>query len=185
MVVELTEPAALVVVDLQAGTLVNPFVHPAEEIVRAANSLIGAIRERGGIVAFATSTGTPPGRNAYGSPQRVFPHDARVLAAGLDAREGDVLVARSGLSVFADTDLTDLLRERGIATIVFAGVATTFGVESSVRAAYDLGFHVIVASDAITDLRVETHEHALQFVFPAIAQVSTSSELVDVLSQEA
>lgn len=66
----------------------------------------------GGTVVYAVSTGTPPWRNAYGSPPRVFPEQGRALASDLDVSETDVRVERAGLSVqepgegsVADADL--------------------------------------------------------------------------------
>ena len=172
---------ALVVVDLQSATLASPFAHPADEVVAATAALAGAVHEHGGTVVWAVSTGTPPGRNAYGSPARVFPEAGRSLAPGLEVRDTDLRVERARLSAFSGTGLAELLRERGVATVVVTGVATSFGVESTVRHAYDLGFDVVVPSDAVTDLRAETHDHALAAVFPAIARVTRSDEIVKAL----
>ena len=183
MTVEIEGQPALLVVDLQAGTLASAFAHPADDVLSATASLVDAFRGRRAPVVFATSTGTPPGRNAYGSQQRLFPEEARAIAPALGARDDEPVVARAALSAFSGTDLDAMLRDRGVATVVVAGVATSFGVESSVRAAYDLRFHVVVASDAVTDLRRETHDHALRAVFPAIAQVAATAEIVGLLDR--
>ncbi|MBL0888546.1 isochorismatase family protein [Myceligenerans indicum] len=183
MTLQLTPATALIVVDLQAATLRTPFAHPADGVVAATASLAAAFHEHGGPVVHAVSTGTPPGRNAYGSEPRLFPEEGRVLAAELPVHDADLRVERARLSVFSGTGLADALHGRGVTTVVVAGVATSFGVESTVREAYDLGFDVVVASDAVTDLRADTHERALEAVFPAIGRVAASADIAAALAR--
>lgn len=183
MTLHLTSATALIVVDLQASTLQSPFVHPSDEVVAATASLVAAFHDHDATVAYAVSTGTPPGRNAYGSERRVFPEEARALAPELKVGVADLRVERAALSAFSGTDLADQLHERGATTVVIAGVATSFGVESTARHAYDLGFNVIVATDAVTDLRIETHRHVLTAVVPAIGRVATSTEIAEAIER--
>ncbi len=65
--------------------------------------------------------------------------------------------------------------------VVLVGLATTFGIESTARAAYDLGYNVVVAADAISDPRPDAHEHSLANVFPAAAEISTAEDLLRAL----
>ncbi|MCI2956865.1 isochorismatase family protein [Agromyces atrinae] len=184
MTMHLEAPAALIVVDLQSATLASPFASPADDVVDVAAALVDAFHAHESVVVFAASTGTPRGQNAYGSEPRVFLPDHRVLAPALDVRESDVIVERAALSAFAGTDLAETLHDDGVTTVVVVGVATSFGVESTVRSAYDLGFHVVVASDAVTDLRAESNTHALTAVFPAIARVASSGDIVEALGRD-
>jgi nicotinamidase-related amidase len=181
MPLSLAPAAALLVVDLQQATLQNPFAHPVDDVVAATAALATTFHEHGGTVVYAVSTGTPPGRNSYGSEPRVFPEEARALAPGLTVHDTDLRVERARLSAFSGTGLAGLLRERQVTTVVVSGVATSFGVESTVRHAYDLGFDVVVASDAVTDLRAETHDHALVAVLPAVARVARSADIAEAL----
>lgn len=181
MPLDLDPTTALLVIDLQSATLSNPFAHPVDDVVGATAALAATFHDQGRTVAYAVSTGTPPGRNAYGSAPRAFPEEARALAPALDVRDDDLRVERARLSAFSGTGLAELLRERAVTTVVVTGVATSFGVESTVRHAYDLGFDVVVASDAVTDLRAETHEHALTAVFPAIARVAPAADIAEAL----
>ncbi|MFF0816767.1 cysteine hydrolase [Rhodococcus sp. NPDC003318] len=182
MPTSLDDFSALLVVDLQVATVAAPFARPVAEVVDATAALAADFRKHGRPVVYAVSTGTPAGRNAYGSEPRVFPEAGQVLAPGLDAHDDDLRVARAGLSIFNGTGLDERLRELGVETVVVTGVATTFGVESTVRSAYDLGFNVVVVSDAVTDMRAETHAHAFENVFPAVAQIATAEEVSDSLS---
>ena len=69
----------------------------------------------------------------------------------------------------------------GVTQVVIAGVATSYGVESTAREAYDLGYHVTVAADAITDPTPEGHSHALNRVFPVLGQTGTTAEIIAML----
>ena len=52
------------------------------------------------------------------------------------------------------------------------------GVESTAREAHDLGYRVVVATDAIADFRAESHEGSIQRVFPILGTVKTTTEIV-------
>ena len=172
---------ALIVIDLQAGTLANSTVHPAADILARSVELLDAFRAKGLPVALATVIGTPPGRNNYGGGAREYPAEFSVLAPELGQQPGDILVPRSTWSAFAGTDLGIRLRELGVTQVVLAGVATSFGVESTARGAYDLGYNVVIATDAVTDLRIESHEGSVERTFPVLAQTATVAEIVSAL----
>jgi nicotinamidase-related amidase len=101
----------------------------------------------------------------------------------LGSGDDDILLDNRGWSAFADTDLDDLLRGREITQVVLVGLATIYGIESTARQAYDLGYHVVIVGDAINNPRAEGHEHSMTRVFPALAQVCTTDEILTRLSQ--
>ena len=76
------------------------------------------------------------------------------------------MIEKHGWSAFAGTALDEELRAREISTIVTGGLATTFGIESTARSAYDLGYDVVVLTDAISDPAPDQHELALARRFP-------------------
>ncbi|WP_327299875.1 isochorismatase family protein [Streptomyces sp. NBC_01197] len=49
-------------------------------------------------------------------------------------------------------------------------MSTSSGVESTARSAADHGYHVVLATDAITDPDAEAHRHSLGRVFPSWAK---------------
>ena len=53
-------------------------------------------------------------------------------------------------------DLDDYLRQRGVTQIFLTGIATSIGVESTARSAYDLGYNVALIVDAMTDRDADT-----------------------------
>ena len=178
---QLDTVTALVVVDLQSGTMSNPTVHPIGEIVATSGRLAAAFRERGLPVVLATADGTPAGRNDYGRPGGPWPESMTVVSPDLRARADDLTVTRSGWSVFG-SDLHERLRALGVTQVVLVGVATSFGVESSARAAYDLGYSVTIVIDAITDVRPESHENSVSRVFPALGETGTVADVLELLA---
>lgn len=182
MTLEKLDPRpAVIVIDLQAGTLGNPTVHPAADIVARSVDLIAAFRARGLPVVLASVVGSPSGLNNYGGGAREYPAEFSVLAPELDVQPSDILLTRSTWSAFAGTDLSLTLKALGVTQVVLAGVATSFGVESTARGAYDLGYNVVIATDAITDLRAESHEGSVARVFPVLSQTGTVAEVVAAL----
>jgi nicotinamidase-related amidase len=54
------------------------------------------------------------------------------------------------------------MRDRGIKTLIFTGIATEFGVESSARDASNRGFFPVVVSDCVSSSDKEAHERSLK-----------------------
>ena len=142
---------ALVVVDLQRGTAGNPFFSPVDAVAERAGELTAAFRRHGLPVVIATFALSRPG--ADGQPAREEPDGFREPLAVLDVQPDDLRVTRPAWSAFSGTGLDTLLRDRGITRLVLTGVATSIGVESTAREARDLGYELVIASDAVTDLR--------------------------------
>ncbi len=64
-------------------------------------------------------------------------------------RDGEVVFVKQGSSAFSGTGLDDFLRGEAIKSLVVVGAAVNFCVESSVRAARDLGYPVVLVTDAV------------------------------------
>lgn len=182
MAIALDERPALLVVDLQQGTISNPLVHPAAEILARAAGLVSGFQARSLPVVFACVDGTPAGRNEYGGGGRRYPADFTALAPELSPRPDDLRLTRSAWSAFAGTDLDADLRSRGVTQVVIVGLATSFGIESTARQAYDLGYNVVLVVDAMSDMRAESHEHSVSRVFPLLGQTGSTAEVAELLS---
>jgi nicotinamidase-related amidase len=181
-ITELDPSVALIVVDLQAGTSANPTAHPIENVVARSLELLAAFRLRNLPVVLANVTGTPAGRTQYGAGARAFPAEWSALLPALDQQPSDLTVTRATWSAFAGTDLDAQLKTLGVTQVVLAGLATSFGVESTARNAYDLGYSVVIAVDAVTDPREESHTGSLERVFPALGQVDSTAAIVSALA---
>src|ERR1019366_8930862 len=170
--------AALIVIDLQRGTLSNPMVRPRDELLANVTKLLTAFRTRRLPVGLANVDGTPAGRNDHGGFAREYPAEFTELIPELEQQPADLTVTRRAWSAFAGTDLDATLSALGVTQVVIAGVATSFGVESTARHSYDSGYHVVFAVDAITDFRAASHENTVTRIFPVLGQTGSTAEIV-------
>ena len=95
---------------------------------------------------------------------------------------GDIVVRKTRVGAFSTTDLDEQLRQRGISTVVLAGISTSGVVLSTVRDAADRDYRIIVLADGCADFDAEVHDVLLGKVFPRQADVVTVAELDDLLT---
>jgi len=70
------------------------------------------------------------------------------LHPGLAIQDGEPVIAKHFPNSFRDTNLEQSLRERGITTVIWTGMISWMCVDTTVRAAFDLGFKNILIHDA-------------------------------------
>ena len=107
------------------------------------------------------------------------------LHPALERAKVDVIIDKGqdpnsqGYSAFQDTQLGDLLRERGVEQLYVAGLATDYCVKNSVLDAVRQGFDVTVVEDAVrgVDLTPGDSERALDEMEAAGAKVASSEEV--------
>jgi ureidoacrylate peracid hydrolase len=63
-------------------------------------------------------------------------------------KEGDHVIIKRRDSAFQDTELRVWLQSVGINVLIFCGVDTSICVETSIRDAFNLGYDIILISDA-------------------------------------
>jgi nicotinamidase-related amidase len=95
---------------------------------------------------------------------------------------GDIVVRKTRVGAFSTTDLHDQLRDRGITTLILAGISTSGVVLSTVRDAADRDYEVLVLADASADPEPGIHDFLTEKIFPRQARVITTAELKDLLS---
>jgi nicotinamidase-related amidase len=175
--------AALIVIDLQKGIAAIPTVHPMGEVIARSARLAAAFRERGLPVVLVNVAGAAPGRTDAGPRNFSFPPDWTEFVPELAPQPGDHIVTKMRVGAFHGTDLDSYLRGRGVTQVVITGVATSFGVESTARSAYDLGYNVMLVVDAMTDRDADAHKHCLEKIFPRIAETGTTDQLLELLQE--
>jgi len=67
--------------------------------------------------------------------------------------------------------------------VVVTGVVTSGGVEATARQAYEQGFNVTLALDAMTDLRGEAHEYSIRNVLPRLGETGSTEEIISLLER--
>jgi nicotinamidase-related amidase len=178
---QIDKAAALIVIDLQKGIVAYPTAHPTSEIVRRAATLAGAFRRHGLPVALVNVTGGAPGRTEQPRRAGEFPAGWADLAPELNAAPQDFLVTKRTWGAFTGTDLEQRLRDRGVTQVVIAGIATSVGVESTARQAYELGFNVALAVNAMTDMSAEAHANSVTRIFPKLGETGETREIIALL----
>ena len=79
----------------------------------------------------------------------------------LSPAKDDLVVRKHTASFFVGTYLDQLLRNRGVDTLVLVGVSTEAGIEGTARHASYLGYLPVVVEDAVGSSNREAHEAAL------------------------
>lgn len=94
------------------------------------------------------------------------------------ARPGDVLVVKRTVGAFHGTGLDRRLRDLGVDTLVFGGLVTTMGVESTARAASDHGYEVEFVADAMSAFEAGEHDVTVGRIFPRFGAVRDTGDYV-------
>ncbi len=171
---------ALIVIDLQKGIVARQLAHPAADVVRNARILADAFRRRALPVILVNVSATAPGRAEQSKPT-TFPAEFTELVPELGRQPGDLAVTKRTWGAFMHTSLADQLHARGITNVVICGIAASRGVESTARQAYELGFNVTLAIDAMTDMGAEAYENSVKRIFPLLGETGTTREIVQRL----
>ena len=174
---------ALVIIDLQKGIVSYPTAHPIDDVVQHASQLAAAFRRHRLPVVLVNVAGGAPGRTQQPSPAGERPADWIELVPALNRQPQDHVVTKMTWGAFTNTNLEAYLKRLGVTQIVLAGVATSIGVESTARHAHELGFHVALALDAMTDLSLEAHNHTVTRIFPRLGENGTTHEILELLKK--
>ena len=99
----------------------------------------------------------------------------------LAPRSGEPVVRGQGANGFDRTELDSFIRQAGVDTLVLVGIATDVAVESTARAACDLGYRTIVVSDACTADSDEAHSRSLDVVRAWFGETATADEVLSAM----
>jgi biuret amidohydrolase len=99
------------------------------------------------------------------------------------ARRPDESLVRGQAANGFDRTVLDTLRVAGVDTLVLVGIATDVAVESTARAASDLGYRTIVVSDACVADSDESHARSLDVLQKWFAETPTADEVLTALKQ--
>jgi nicotinamidase-related amidase len=183
MITTLDPKTALILIDLQKGIVALPTAHSAAEVVKHAGALAEAFRRHGLPVVLVNVAGGAPGRAEQSRSMGQLPPDWTDLVPELNRQPGDHTVTKRTWGAFTNTDLQEHLKKLDVTQVVIAGVATSIGVESTARHAYELGFNVTLAVDAMTDLNPDAHTNSITRIFPRLGETGTTREILDLLDR--
>ena len=98
---------------------------------------------------------------------------------GLPSAPGDLQIVKRQWNAFHGTELDLQLRRRGITTLVLGGIVTHIGVEGTARAAWELGYQLVIAEDACSAPLAEPHRASMQYVMPRLGRVRSTAQLLE------
>lgn len=178
---QLDKYPALIVIDLQKGIVSLPLAHPPHEVTGKAALLANAFRARAYPVVLVNVVGSAPGRTEV-SLNFHPPADWADLVAELDEQPSDHKVTKMRWGAFHDTSLDRHLKDLNVAQVFLCGIATSIGVESSARSAHEHGYHVVLVTDAMTDMDAVSHQHSIEKIFPRLGETTTTEDVLSLLN---
>jgi nicotinamidase-related amidase len=96
-------------------------------------------------------------------------------------RPEDTIIPKYRWSTFHQTYFDLALRSRGIDTIIVSGGAVDVGVASTVYAARDLDYNVIVVRDACSNSHEDSMAAFMNTVFPRMARVRSTDQVLQMI----
>ena len=96
-------------------------------------------------------------------------------------RPEDTIIPKYRWSTFHQTYFDLALRSRGIDTIIVSGGAVDVGVGSTVYAARDLDYNVIVVRDACSNSHEDSMAAFMNTVFPRMARVRSTDQVLEMI----
>ena len=198
------EKPALVVIDLQKGIVHGPKAHPVEDVVANSARLAAAFRANGLPVVLVNVVDGAPGRTEFvyddgddedeaaeseqAEPEakpvaESEPDEWTELVPELGAQPGDLRISKVRWGAFTGSPLHETLQDLGVTQIVVTGINTQIGVETSARTGYELGYHVVLVTDAMTCGDLVAHEHSVRHIFPRLGETGTTDEVLLMLGR--
>ena len=194
---------ALVVVDMQNAFMLAGVAHAlcpmAEKIVPNVNRLAEAVRATGGAVVWIKTTFTDDALRSWSTYFEMVTPQLRArrvtaltadskgheLWATLDVRPDDLIVEKDRFSAFiqGSSNLADVLRDRGIDTILITGTVTNVCCESTARDAMMLNFKTVMVTDGNAAMTDEDHNASLCAFYLTFGDVMSTDMLVACLER--
>jgi nicotinamidase-related amidase len=193
---EIVEPkhTCLVVWDVQ-NALVNSIFN-REQFLKSLKTMIAAARKDNVLIVYTKITPLPvelesPWRvymmmkrfgvdNPGKLPQWIVPGSTQAqIPDDVKPTDDDLVLNKHTASVFIGTHFEYFMMNRGINTILFSGISTEIGIDSSARDASNRGFYTIVLDDCVSSPDKEMHDLTLK-VLKRVCLVMPST---DVISQ--
>jgi len=178
---------ALVVIDLQKGIAGRPTQpHTAQDVVKNAGRLVQAFRKNTMPVFLVHVVHAPEtmlkvqSDTSFERPT-VLPPEWSEFVPEIAPVPSDVVIAKKQWGAFYGTELELQLRRRGMDTIVLCGISTEYGVESTARFAYEMGFQQVFAEDAMASGSADAHHAAVNFIFKRMGRVRKTNEILTAI----
>jgi nicotinamidase-related amidase len=171
-------------------------------VIANAAALLAAARAAGAMVAYANADhradhGTAA-RTLRDADNRLRPlgpdsHKPAILGGTPEARvvaqlapqASDYIVPKHRWSAFHGTYLDLALRAKGVHTLLLCGGSTDVGIAATAFAARDFDYNLLIISDACTSPEQDNHAQFMKRIFPRMARVRTTDEVLRMFDKTA
>jgi nicotinamidase-related amidase len=197
----------LVVIDMQRdfaepggfGASLGNDVDRITKIVPVVKRLIKGFRDAGLPVIHTMEchrpdlSDLPPAKRNRGKPSLRIGDEGpmgRILIAGEPGTailpevapiDGEIVIEKPGKGAFYATELGDVLKQKGISQLVFAGVTTEVCVQTTMREANDRGYECLLAEEATESYFPEFKDAAIAMIRAQGGIVGWTAHVDDIL----
>jgi len=197
MITTIDKQTALVLIDLQKGLLKMDYAHPLKNILTKASMLVDIFRSANLPIVIVHINPIDADWTKTRVEVNTMPTNAIMqriaklampmmgftdIVPEIEIQPHDILIEKKSWNAFFQTSLDTKLKNRKITQLVLAGISTSIGVEGTARAASELGYNLVFATDAMTDKVSEAHENSIHNIFPRIGELGTVMEITRMIS---
>jgi nicotinamidase-related amidase len=182
------EKTAIVVIDLQKGISAIPTEPYSSKIVIENTAKILTEARKNNMPVFLVHVTPSPDLKDMLQPKSEvsfqrsgYNPEWSDFVPELNIHPSDFQIIKHQWGAFYGTELDLQLRRRGIDTIILCGIATSYGVESTARNAYELGYNQIFIEDAMAARSKEEHEYPIKYIFPRLGLIRKTEEVIKAL----
>src|SRR4051812_13946924 len=196
---------ALIVVDMQNGFMLPDVGHApcpmAHEIVPNINRLAQAVRDTGGTVIWIQTAYTDETLTSWstsyemvgpkGAARRKFSlsreNKGYEIFPDLKIEKGDLIVEKNRYSAFiqGSSNIEEVLKSRGLDTILITGTVTNVCCESTARDAMMRNFKTVMITDGNAANTDEDHNAALNNFYLTFGDIMSTDFAVGCLTRNA
>jgi|SRR5687767_485937 len=178
---------AVVVVDVQrlfTDMVGAPIEPPLNDVLPRIGRFVDDSRKAGATIVLVRTIIAP---DAHSRSTRQWPEFMRAGMAPdapgstfdpcLNLHPGDIEVVKQRYSAFIGTRLDEILRERGIVSIVVLGLTTNVCVQSTARDAWQRDYETITLADCCAEIGPGSHDASLAWTGRNFGVVCRSDEV--------
>lgn len=97
-------------------------------------------------------------------------------------QKGDIVLVKTGQSIFISTNCDHLLHNMGITTLVTTGVVTNGCIEAALRNGADLDYRMLMAEDCCATIMPSAHQYVVEHLDNYCCHVKSTDEILELLA---
>lgn len=162
----------------------------AQAIIPGLRRMLGAARQAGVLVIYATDAHTPGDSELKKWPPHAMQGTWQAeIVPDLRPAPGDIVLEKTTYSPFASTELERILREQGITRLYIAGLHTDCCARHTSGDAFQKGYDLVWVTDALQAFTEQAHEAGLEYfkawyATDALRQLRSTEDVIAEWSRE-